>query len=449
MKKVIVVLCMALCCVAVGANAANTGSYGPVVANETLYRIALKHRQPGVTVSQMMMGIFEANPDAFSAGNINRLKIGETLQIPDLQGALRASRKQAYEDATAQIGAYEAEAGKAKVGPGEQATPGQSPPDPERVSAAPLAAAVSLPDAAQITEMKVGLAADQQQLAQGSLPEPKPAPRQRQKKSSDPVFRYSYDIAFIDDDNLRLAQEDEDIRADRSLSATVRARGGTSLDKFSILNYGASGTYNKFDAFDTLDNYEVEANVRYRFALTSSFTSPIYSLGARIGGREFDTEMRDATFVVLSADLNKWITNTINMTTGVGLNAQESKSEVFDTSEARIFINFDTNFSKTDLVYTTFTYITGDTVASATPSLDIINVADAIEADDAFGGIAANQFAYRFKADTVVLTLGYNRIFTPDLSLDVSARFVESEAQDDGDITYERTIFRASLLGRF
>jgi hypothetical protein len=189
--------------------------------------------------------------------------------------------------------------------------------------------------------------------------------------------------------------------------------------------------------------------VRYRFALTSSFTSPIYSLGARIGGREFDTEMRDASFVALSANLSKWITNTINMTTGVGLNAQESKSEVFDTSEARIFINLDTNFSKNDLVYTTLTYITGDTVSSATPSLGIINVAEAIEADDAFGGIEANQFAYRLKADTVVLTLGYNRIFTPDLSFDVSARFVESEAQDDGDITYERTIFRASLLGRF
>jgi hypothetical protein len=159
--------------------------------------------------------------------------------------------------------------------------------------------------------------------------------------------------------------------------------------------------------------------------------------------------MRDATFVSLSADLNKWITDTINMTTGVGWNGQESKSEVFDTSEARIFINFDTNFSRTDLIYTTLTYITGDIVSSATPSLGIINVAEAIEADDAFGGIDANQFAYRLKADTVVFTLGYNRVFTPDLSFDVSARFVESEAQDDSDISYERTIFRASLLGRF
>jgi hypothetical protein len=168
-----------------------------------------------------------------------------------------------------------------------------------------------------------------------------------------------------------------------------------------------------------------------------------------LGGREYDTEMRDATFIELGADLNKWITDTINMTTGVGYNAQDSKSEVFDTSDARIFLNFDTNLSRADLIYTTFTYISGDSVSSSTPSLGIVNVADAIEPDDAFGGFATNQFAYRLKANTAVITLGYNRIFTPDLSMDLSARFVDSEARDDDDISYERTILRASLLGRF
>ncbi len=449
MKKVILVVCITLCCVAVRGNAASAGNYGPVQADETLYRIALKYRQQGVTVAQLMMSIFEANPNAFDQGNINRLKIGETLQIPDFEAVSGTSRKEAYREATDQIDTYEMEVRELKVESGELAPLGQAPRDPDLVTGAPLAAAISEPDSAQINEMKAGLAADQQPVAQGALPEPKAAKGKKKAQSADSVFRYSYDLAFIDDDNVRLAQEDEDIRSDRIISATVRAKGGKSLDSFSILNYGASATYNKFDTFDTLDNYEVEVNTRYRFALSSGFTSPIYSLGAKIGGREFDTEMRDATFVVLSADLNKWITDTINMTTGVGWNAQESKSEVFDTSEARIFVNFDTNFSSTDLIYTTFSYITGDTVSSATPSVGIVDVADAIEPDDAFGGIDANQFAYRLKADTVVLTLGYNRIFTPDLSFDLSARFVESEAQDDGDISYDRTIIRASLLGRF
>jgi len=441
---------MALCCVALRGNAANTGSYGPVAANETLYRIALKYQQQGVTVAQVMMSIFEANPDAFDKGNINRLKVGETLKIPDFETISGTGRKEARREATDQIDIYESEIRQQKVESGELAPLGQAPRDPDLVTGAALAGAISEPDSAQINEMKVGLAADQQTTAQATLPEPKPAKSQKKAKSTASVFRYSYDLAYIDDDNVRLAQEDEDIRSDQIVSAMVKAKGGKSLDSFSILNYGGSATYNKFRTFETLDNYEIEANVRYRFALSSGFSSPIYSLGAKIGGREFvDSEMRDATFVVLSADLNKWITDTINMTTGVGLNTQESKSEVFDTSDARIFVNFDTNFSKTDLVYTTLTYITGDTVSSATPSLGIINVAAAIEPDDAFGGIDANQFAYRLDANTAVLTLGYNRVFTRDLSFDLSARFVESEAKDDGDIYYDRTIIRASLLGRF
>ena len=65
------------------------------------------------------------------------------------------------------------------------------------------------------------------------------------------------------------------------------------------------------------------------------------------------------------------------------------------------------------------------------------------------GGIDSNQFAYRIDSNTAVITIGYNRIMTPDISLDFSARFVDSEAKDDSDIYYERTIFRASLLGRF
>ena len=426
MKKAIFVVCMALCCVAIRGNAADTVSYGPVKAGETLYRIALNHKLPDVSVSQMMTLIFEANPQAFDQNDINRLMAGSTLEIPLSQAAATESA------ATGAVAPTQAE------------------------SSATGAATSTATEASQATqvqpveEIQQATTATEIQAAQQTvLPEPKPPKRKKKQESKSAPFRFSYEVALIDDDNIRLAQNDEDIRSDIILSGTLKAKGGKSLDSFTILNYGGSITYNKFDTFDTLDNFEFEVNTRYRFALSSGFTAPIYTLGAKIGGREFDTEMRDATFLNLTADMNKWLTNTINMTTGVGFNTQESKSDVFDTTDARIFINFDTNFSNRDLVYTTFSYITGDTVSSATPSLGIINVADAIEPDDAFGGVEANQFAYRLEADTMVFTLGYNRILTRDVSMDLSWRYVDSVAKDDDDIYYDRTILRASLLGRF
>jgi hypothetical protein len=268
-------------------------------------------------------------------------------------------------------------------------------------------------------------------------------------ESDRPLFNYSYDISVISDDNVRLAQNDIDIREDTITSATLKARGGKPVGKRSIWNYGFAASYNSFGTFDKLNNTEIEANTRYRFALSSGFTSPVYTLGFKIGGLEFDSEMRDSTVYSLSADLNKRLTNKLNLTAGIGLKTRESKSDAYDTSESRVFLNLDTDLSKVDLIYTTFTYITGDVVSSATPTVAIINAADSIQQDDAFGGIAANQFAYRIESETVVLTLGYNRIFTGNLSFDISARLVDTQASNDSSIGYDRTVVRASLLGRF
>jgi len=53
-----------------------------VTKGDTLFRIAGKTRYPGVTLNQMVLGIYKANPDAFLEGNINQLLVGRTLTIP-------------------------------------------------------------------------------------------------------------------------------------------------------------------------------------------------------------------------------------------------------------------------------------------------------------------------------------------------------------------------------
>ncbi|MCP4431487.1 MAG: hypothetical protein GY806_10950 [Gammaproteobacteria bacterium] len=271
--------------------------------------------------------------------------------------------------------------------------------------------------------------------------------RKRRKKAVDSLFRYTYDISVINDDNIRLAQNDLDIRSDLVTSMALQAKGTLELDKFSILDFGTRATYNKFKTFDTLDSLDFDINARFRFGFNAGFTAPTYFVGGSIGGTEFtETEMRDSNHISLSAGLNKWITNTISMNLGWGYRKHESKSRAYDTSQNSLFVNLDTNLSSTSLVYTTITYATGDIVSSATPTLDIINAADVIEPDDAFGGIGLNQFAYRIDTDTIIFTFGYNKIITQGLSLDVSARFVESTASSIG---YDRTLLTAGLLGRF
>lgn len=59
------------------------GNYGPIQRGETLWSIAhnLTSGEPA-EVDQMMIALYRANPNAFS-GNINRMKAGHVLRVPD------------------------------------------------------------------------------------------------------------------------------------------------------------------------------------------------------------------------------------------------------------------------------------------------------------------------------------------------------------------------------
>ncbi|WP_422015366.1 FimV/HubP family polar landmark protein [Roseateles sp.] len=57
---------------------------------DSLSRIAGRSQVSGISLDQMLVGLFRNNPDAFIDGNMNRLKAGSTLQVPgsDALGAV-------------------------------------------------------------------------------------------------------------------------------------------------------------------------------------------------------------------------------------------------------------------------------------------------------------------------------------------------------------------------
>ena len=58
--------------------------YGPVAAKDTLWSVATRFRpNKSVSIEQMMLLIQQYNPDAFSQNNINTLKAGAILRIPN------------------------------------------------------------------------------------------------------------------------------------------------------------------------------------------------------------------------------------------------------------------------------------------------------------------------------------------------------------------------------
>lgn len=89
------------------APAAVGGTY-EVERNDTLYRIA-SSVTPGASPSalnQTMIALFRANPEAFSGNNINRLRAGSILRIPDVADIQSVSRAEATAEVARQQEAW-------------------------------------------------------------------------------------------------------------------------------------------------------------------------------------------------------------------------------------------------------------------------------------------------------------------------------------------------------
>ncbi len=69
---------------------ANSSSDYQVRRGDTLTKIANEYMGDGISLDQMLLGLYKANPEAFSGENMNRLKSGQILSIPDVD-AIRAN----------------------------------------------------------------------------------------------------------------------------------------------------------------------------------------------------------------------------------------------------------------------------------------------------------------------------------------------------------------------
>lgn len=83
------------------ASTGKTGDYR-VKPGDTLAGIATRNQQANVSLDQMLIALYRANPDAFQGNNINRLRAGKILAIPDQPTAAAVDRGEARSMVVAQ-----------------------------------------------------------------------------------------------------------------------------------------------------------------------------------------------------------------------------------------------------------------------------------------------------------------------------------------------------------
>lgn len=116
-----------------GGLAIGSGEY-TVGAGQTLWNIANRAKPAGVSTQRMLAAIHSANPDAFIGGDVNRLRAGAVLRMPEGSDLVALS----------QTAAPSAVAAQTTPGGGEEAAPAAAPVAPGAAPAAepgPAAAA--------------------------------------------------------------------------------------------------------------------------------------------------------------------------------------------------------------------------------------------------------------------------------------------------------------------
>ncbi|HJV53302.1 MAG TPA: FimV/HubP family polar landmark protein, partial [Noviherbaspirillum sp.] len=73
-----------------------------VKSGDTLARIASRYKNSGVSLDQMLVALYQANPDAFVGKNMNRLKAGQILTVPGSEAASAIGKEEAHHIVLAQ-----------------------------------------------------------------------------------------------------------------------------------------------------------------------------------------------------------------------------------------------------------------------------------------------------------------------------------------------------------
>ncbi|HEX4883928.1 MAG TPA: hypothetical protein VFX05_07300, partial [Casimicrobiaceae bacterium] len=261
-------------------------------------------------------------------------------------------------------------------------------------------------------------------------------------------IHYGGDVASGFDSNVTNAQADDDIRESGFASATgnVDYLRNVSLYTTLLLRGSVQGEY--WNSFEGLNNGKGSAMARLLYRGDGDFWTPTFAGWVSAAVMEFDSAIRDSNEYRAGAFVTENLTTQVTGRFALGASRRESDGLVYDLSGYSASVNLDWVPAARTAVYAGYQYYVGDVASTASAtSFWIVEAAEAIEADDAFGGLAGGLLAYRLDAKAQVTTLGFNYAFSRKLSADVQGQYISTRAT--GRIDYERMVGVVSLLARF
>ena len=260
------------------------------------------------------------------------------------------------------------------------------------------------------------------------------------------------EASFTSDDNVTRATA-ADALSDSILGVRVNASAAVPMSTHTRAVIQGFAGAERFSIYTGLSRNFIGVQGDFKYRASGEFGAATYGAFVRTAAEYYESDLRDGYRHAFGVSVLKPWTDRTQLAGALAWNVTDGSSTVFDTESVSLRGNADWSFTRSDVVYFGLEYRRGDVVSTGIANLASINIADALVQDDAFSDTV--RFAYRFKADTWLATLGYNRAFGERHSLDLAWRRVQSTPLHPGDyasasdLRYVVTQFSVAYLGRF
>ncbi len=267
------------------------------------------------------------------------------------------------------------------------------------------------------------------------------------------------DATLVWDDNQSQALKTRNKVEEHSLVGGAAFGYSHLISQTAMLSGSAFAEQEIMDEVSPLDRTTLGLKGAFRWQPSSAFTAPIVEFNLSWQDDNYADEGRDSGVLISQLFVTRRITDRVTGTAGLQYRNRDSAGTVWDLEDARIFLNGDYAVGHAAL-YFTYSYLKGDSFSSAqrvycngnnaTDILPLINIATAIEADEAYNEYHCGDWlAYRIDSHAHTTVFGANYGFSHSFSADFSVLYADVIADDDADISYQRRLIRASLLKRF
>lgn len=232
---------------------------------------------------------------------------------------------------------------------------------------------------------------------------------------------YTYDDNVTRNDGTdRLSDQAYDLNLARPLLLTL-------TENTRIIVTPTLG-FEKWHVYGGLDHVSMGGKAELQYRSDGEFTTPTYAVILTGSADEFNSWERRGDHYSLGFSATKPVTDVITAFGALSFLQRDANSHVWDDRETSLRFNLDYALSSHATLYGGAEYRRGDSVSVGAASLEDFDVSSVLVRDDTFSTPDVERFAYRFRANTYLLTFGYNLALGERDALDFSYRWIRTAA---------------------